>query len=136
MNKIGITGGSGFIGWHLTNRIKLFPEDFELIHFSRSFFDEIALLDEFVSSCDVIFHLAGINRCENEDELYSVNIQLASKLRDSIIRTGSELHLIYASSTKESDDSPYGRSKKAARLILSECCRSTGFYFTSIISFC
>ena len=39
MMKIGITGQNGFIGTHLINNLILFPKEFEIINFDRSFCD-------------------------------------------------------------------------------------------------
>ena len=41
-------------------------------------------LDQFVNQCDIIFHLAGVNRHENSKLLFQTNIQLAEKLSNSI----------------------------------------------------
>ena len=68
MKKIGITGQNGFVGYHLYQTINLFKEEFQLINFDRSFFEDDASLDEFVSQCDVIVHLAALNR-HNDPEV-------------------------------------------------------------------
>jgi len=60
MKKIGITGQNGFVGYHLYQTINLFKEEFQLINFDRSFFEDDASLEEFVSQCDVIVHLAAL----------------------------------------------------------------------------
>ena len=62
MIKIGITGQNGFIGKHLYNLIGLLPEYYSLIDFQKDFFENEDNLDSFVSKCDVIVHLAAINR--------------------------------------------------------------------------
>ena len=62
MLKIGITGQNGFIGQHLYNSLGLLPETYKLIDFEKSFFGNEKKLDAFVSQCDVIIHLAAMNR--------------------------------------------------------------------------
>ncbi|MDY0230483.1 MAG: NAD-dependent epimerase/dehydratase family protein [Candidatus Cloacimonadaceae bacterium] len=62
MLKIGITGQSGFIGTHLYNTLGLEPENFQRIPFDRCFFEDSTRLEKFVSQCDVIIHLAALNR--------------------------------------------------------------------------
>ena len=58
--RVGITGQNGFIGYHLTQTIKYQYSDYTLAFFQKSFFQEENTLAEFVSSCDVIVHLAGV----------------------------------------------------------------------------
>ncbi len=59
MLKVGITGQKGFVGTHLFNTLGLQPERYERIAFDRSFFENENDLDQFVSQCDVIVHLAA-----------------------------------------------------------------------------
>ena len=74
--RIGITGQNGFIGYHLTQTIKYKHSDYTLVPFQKSFFEEESLLAAFVSSCDVIVHLAGVNRAETDEEVYEANMKL------------------------------------------------------------
>jgi len=39
-------------------------------------------LDEYVKDCDFIFHLAGVNRPENEKEFMEGNFEFTSRLLD------------------------------------------------------
>ena len=74
--KVGITGQDGFIGYHLSQTIKYKFEKYKIVPFERPFFGNSKLLDSFVSSCDVIVHLAGVNRANSNEEVYSSNIQI------------------------------------------------------------
>ncbi len=133
MKTIGITGQNGFIGYHLVNTLKLISDKFEVIDFKRSYFWDDILLDSFVRKCDIIVHLAGINRHDDQIDLYNINIQLANNLKSALVRTGSKPHVIFASSTQELTNSIYGRSKKDARRILFEWSKSSGSTFTGIL---
>ncbi|MDA7855134.1 epimerase, partial [Cyclobacteriaceae bacterium] len=62
MIRVGITGKNGFIGYHLYQTLNLFKDEFTLVEFGKGFFKEQLKLDAFVSSCDVIIHLAALNR--------------------------------------------------------------------------
>ena len=62
MLKVGITGQQGFVGTHLFNTLGLNQEEFERVSFHKNFFNDNVLLDQFVSQCDVIVHLAAMNR--------------------------------------------------------------------------
>lgn len=115
MINIGITGQNGFVGSHLYNTLGLFPEDFNRVDFNKSFFEDEAQLDEFVKSCDVIVHLAAMNRHESEQYIYETNINLVDKLISSLERTKSTPHVFISSSTQEERDNLYGKSKKEGR---------------------
>lgn len=118
MKKIGITGQNGFVGRHLYNTLGLFPEEFDRISFQKEYFDNDSQLDEFVAKCDVIVHLAAMNRHESEQFIYETNVNLAQKLVDSLQRTNSKAHVMISSSTQEERDNLYGKSKREGREVL------------------
>ena len=62
MIKVGITGQSGFVGTHLYNTLGLYPGEFERVPFEDDYFVDVERLKTFVKSCDVIVHLAAVNR--------------------------------------------------------------------------
>lgn len=119
MKRIGITGQNGFVGGHLFRTISLRKEIYKNICFERSFFDDQKAMDAFVRECDVIIHLAGLNRHENPEVIYETNIELTKKLVSSLIRTKSTAHVIFSSSIQEESNNLYGKSKKECRTILS-----------------
>jgi UDP-2-acetamido-2,6-beta-L-arabino-hexul-4-ose reductase len=131
--RIGITGQNGFIGKHLYNSLGLFPDEYERVDFERDFFINDHLLDGFVLECDIIVHLAAVNRHSNPSEIYSINIEIAEKLRSSLLRTKSKSHIIFSSSTQEERDNPYGIAKKEAREILSQWAQDEDAKFTGLI---
>lgn len=133
MKKVGITGQHGFVGQHLFNALTLKCEDFEVIDFNKSFFDEVDAMDKFVSECDVIVHLASKNRHEDSEILYETNVGLTNKLISSLKRTNSKAHVIFSSSTQEENGSPYGRSKVSSRYELVKWAEETAGFFTGLI---
>jgi UDP-2-acetamido-2,6-beta-L-arabino-hexul-4-ose reductase len=133
MKRIGITGQNGFVGKHLFNTLSLQPELYQRIDFQKSFFENEEQLDNFVSSCDVIVHLAGMNRHGDPQVIYDTNVSLAKNLVNSLKRTGSKPHIIFSSSSQEERDNLYGKSKKDARLILSGWANETGAAFTGMV---
>ena len=74
MIKVGVTGSNGFIGWHLCRTLELDTNKFELIEFQRVWFNDSINLDLFVSNCDIIVHLAGLNRHNEESTIYDTNV--------------------------------------------------------------
>ncbi len=133
MIKIGITGQEGFVGTHLFNTIALFPEEFERVDYDISFFGEEVLLDQFVAQCDVIVHLAAMNRHNDPQVLYDTNVGLVQSLISSLNRTKSKAHVILSSSSQEEKDNLYGKSKKVGRELLIEWANIVKAPFTGLI---
>ena len=98
--RIGITGKNGFIGYHLTQTIKYKYSDYTIVPFQKSFFEKEDSLKNFVSSCDVVVHLAGVNRAETDEEVYDANIKLNTLLKKALINANFKGHLLFASSSQ------------------------------------
>lgn len=133
MLKIGITGQQGFVGTHLYNTLGLHPEEFERIDFQRSFFENETLLDAFVSQCDVIVHLAAMNRHNDPAVIYETNVKLVTNLIASLERTASKAHIIMSSSSQEEKDNLYGKSKKEGRELLAQWANQANATFTGMV---
>ncbi len=131
--KIGITGQDGFIGYHLSQTIKYKFEEYEIVPFERRFLENNKLLNSFVSYCDVIVHLAGVNRANSEEEVYSSNIEINAALKESLINVSFKGHLIFASSLQEDSESLYGKAKKESRIFLEQTIQELGGKFTGLI---
>lgn len=133
MKKIGITGQAGFVGTHLYNAVGLFPDEFQRIDFCKEYFDDEVQLDYFVSQCDVIVHLAAMNRHTDPQLVYDTNIKLVQKLIQSLIKTNSKAHVLFSSSTQEERDNLYGKSKKEGRELMINWEKQSGGKFTGMI---
>lgn len=131
--KIGITGQNGFVGSHLYNTIGLYASEFERIDFKKDYFENETELDNFVAQCDVIVHLAAMNRHDSEQVVYETNVALANKLVASLKRTGSKAHVLISSSTQEERDNLYGRSKREGREALSTWAEQNGGKLTGLL---
>lgn len=133
MIKIGITGQEGFVGTHLYNTITLFPNEFEKVDYDISFIGNEVLLDRFVAQCDVIVHLAAMNRHNDPQILYDTNVGLVNSLINSLRRTNSKAHVLLSSSSQEERDNLYGKSKKEGRRLFIEWANEVGAPFTGLI---
>jgi UDP-2-acetamido-2,6-beta-L-arabino-hexul-4-ose reductase len=131
--KIGITGQQGFIGTHLFNFLGLKTDDVIRIPFDDSVFDASEQLCTFVSQCDVIVHLAALNRHHDAQTIFETNIQLVDKLIMSLESTQSTPHVIFASSTQEERDNSFGQSKREGRKKLADWALKNGALFTGLI---
>jgi len=133
MLKIGITGQAGFIGTHLYNTLSLHPDQYIRIPFRDEFFQSEEALDAFVKQCEVIVHLAAMNRHNDPNVLYKTNIELVQKLIDSMKRTKSKPFVIMSSSLQEEQDNLYGLSKKEGRELFNQWADRNGAKFTGLI---
>ncbi len=133
MIKVGITGQAGFIGTHIYNYLGLKTDEVLRIGFQDDYFLDENKLCAFVKECDVIIHLAALNRHNDPQAIYSTNIQLVNKLINSLEATGSKPHLLFSSSTQEERDNVFGQSKREGRQLLSEWAERNGAVFTGMI---
>ncbi len=131
--KIGITGQEGFVGQHLYNTLGLFPEEFERVDYHIDYFKDSDKLQAFVSQCDVIIHLAAMNRHNDPQVLYDTNIALVKQLIDALTSTQSKAHVLFSSSSQEERDNLYGKSKKEGRELLINWAEEAGGTFTGLV---
>lgn len=130
--KIGITGQAGFVGTHLYNTLGLNVE-LERVPFLDSFFDDMALLRSFVKQCDVIVHLAAMNRHPEPQVIYNTNISLVNKLIEAMTLENVTPHILFSSSTQEERDNLYGKSKKEGRELFEKWAKESGGTFTGLV---
>lgn len=131
--KVGITGQSGFIGTTLTRLLSEKPDEFQIIPFESRYFSDPDLLQDFVSSCDVVVHLACVNRHPDLHTLYTSNINLCRKLIYALDNTRIKPGLIYSSSIRETENGFYGQAKLECRLLLEEWARTNQTTFSGLV---
>jgi UDP-2-acetamido-2,6-beta-L-arabino-hexul-4-ose reductase len=133
MIRIGITGQSGFIGTHLYNFLGLKKEEVVCIPFTDDFFSDQSKLKAFVKQCDVIVHLAALNRHNDPQTIYNTNIGLVKKLLSALDNTASSPHILFSSSTQEERDNIFGKSKREGRELLADWAKKNGAVFTGMV---
>tara|TARA_Y100000590_G_scaffold470012_1_gene661289 strand:+ start:1988 stop:3109 length:1122 start_codon:yes stop_codon:yes gene_type:complete len=117
MKKILITGWEGFIGSNLFAHLKKL-EDIELLKFgSNQSIDELKLM---LNQCDLIFHLAGINRHQLEEEFHSGNVELTDLICKYLISINKNPKIIFSSSIQIENENIYGKTKLMAEKILKK----------------
>ena len=131
--RIIITGQEGFIGYHLFYSLKYRHPELKLIEFKRTFFEDENLIDKAFSKSDIIIHLAGVNRSEDQDYLYSENTSLGQRIINSLKRINFKGKLIFASSTQEELKNHYGKAKKTTRKLFYNESINFGFDFIGLI---
>lgn len=118
-----ITGSGGFIGknliWELRSKgyedLRLFDLD-----------TDPGLLDAYTKDCDFVFHLAGVNRPEKQEEFMKGNFGFTDTLLASLKKNKNTCPILITSSIQAALDNPYGRSKKAGEDLLFSHARQTG----------
>jgi len=133
MIKVGITGQPGFVGTCLFNILGLYPAEFERIAFEDEFFQNDDLLRSFVRQCDVIVHLAAMNRHPDPRVIYETNLKLVHQLIAALEAESVTPHVLFSSSTQEENDNEYGLSKREGRELLEQWAVKNGASFTGMV---
>jgi len=131
--RVGITGQEGFMGSHLYNFLGTKSTEIKQISFKRNYFEDEIELQNFVKSCDVVVHIAAMNRHEDEKVLYETNVGLVHKLVNACEVTKSKPKIIFSSSIQEDIDNLYGKSKRDGRKYLETWAKNNDGQITSLI---
>ena len=115
MRKILVTGSNGFIGSNLISHLKQ-NNDYQILVFDIDNTDDD--LERFVTDADFIFHLAGVNRPENQEEFKTGNADLTEQIISILDNKNISTPILMPSSIQSKLDNPYGISKKAAEDVL------------------
>ncbi len=122
MKNVVVTGSKGFIGRNLVSRLRQL-EDIHIIEYSK---DETESLDSVISQADFVFHLAGVNRPQDETEFNIGNKDLTRDVLDALRRKGGKIPILLTSSTQAPLENAYGKSKLAAEELVDEYKKETG----------
>jgi UDP-2-acetamido-2,6-beta-L-arabino-hexul-4-ose reductase len=113
--KILITGAKGFVGKNLTAELR--NQGFtDLLEYDVDTNPE--LLSYYARECQFVFHLAGVNRPENQEEFMAGNFGFTTLLLDALKRHSNKAPVLITSSIQATQDNPYGQSKKAGEDLL------------------
>lgn len=108
--KILITGAKGFVGKNLVAELR--NQGFsDLLEYDVDTNPE--LLDTYTKECEFVFHLAGVNRPENQEDFMTGNFGFTSDLLENLKKHNNKSPILITSSTQAILDNPYGKSKKA-----------------------
>lgn len=121
--KILVTGSKGFIGKNLI--VELQNRGYTDIYSYDKDTDEERLA-EYTRDCEFVFHLAGVNRPDNEKEFMDGNFGFTSLLLDFLREHNNTCPIVISSSIQAELDNPYGRSKKAGEKLLFDYGKETG----------
>ena len=123
MMKILVTGAKGFIGKNLIAELKN-RNYTEIYECDINTTDEE--LEEYTKKCEFVFHLAGVNRPEKEEDFMKGNFGFTSVLLEKLKRQGNKAPILITSSIQAKLDNPYGKSKKAGEDLMFAYEQETG----------
>ena len=133
-----VTGASGFVGKNLTESLKCIRDGRDRTHpelsvgeiFCYDLDTPAERLEEFCAKAEFVFHLAGVNRPQSEEEFMAGNFGFSSTLLDTLKRHGNKAPVMLASSIQATligrYDGPYGRSKRAGEELFFDYAQETG----------
>lgn len=121
------------MGQHLYNYLGTKPEEIALVNFERGFFNDSQAMQIWVSNCDLIVHIAAMNRHEDPQLIYDTNVGLVNKLISACEASDSTPHIIFSSSTQEERDNLYGQSKRDSRKALEAWATKKGAGVSSMV---
>jgi len=131
--KILITGANGFIGKNLIaelnnirqEKTKIYPLSKELEIFAYDIDSNPADLDLFCRDADFVFHLAGVNRPENQEDFMEGNFGFTSVLLNKLKEHQNNCPVMISSSTQAALENAYGLSKRAGEELIFEYSKSS-----------
>jgi UDP-2-acetamido-2,6-beta-L-arabino-hexul-4-ose reductase len=126
--KIVITGGNGFLGWHLRARLRA-RTCHDVVALGRREFSRLAAE---VRGADAVVHLAGVNR-GSDSEVEKGNVELAHAVSRAVSTSSGTPRLVFANSIQCGNETPYGRGKAEARDILATAAKSVGSPFVDVV---
>lgn len=121
--KIAITGENGFLGYHLRQYF-LWKTKNEIVLLGRDFIESLHKL----KNCDLLIHCAGVNRGQ---DIFKKNIELSENLVSELNDLNIKIPIKFISSTQETLDNEYGKSKIKSKEILEKYCISNKTKFSS-----
>ena len=132
--NILVTGAKGFVGRNLCASLynikggkdKTFCLSPDLKIFEFDIDSDQALLEEYCRNADFVFHLAGVNRPQNQEEFMQGNFGFTSTLLDNLKKHKNTCPVLLSSSIQAELNNPYGQSKKAGEELLKAYSLDTG----------
>ena len=123
MTGVVVTGARGFIGRNLMVALGR-RADVRAVGFDVA--DDVEYLSSALSTADVVYHLAGINRPQDPAEFQAGNVDFTAELCRRMDQANARPIVVFASSAQAGRQNPYGRSKLAAEKVLVSWSRGGG----------
>ena len=137
--NILVTGAKGFVGKNLVANLRNIAQGKNRtrpgLHIEEIFEYDLdtdpALLGEYCGRADFVYHLAGVNRPQNNEEFMAGNYGFSSTLLETLKQAGNQCPVVLSSSIQATligryGKSDYGRSKLAGEELFFTYGQETG----------
>lgn len=124
MRNVVVTGAKGFVGKNLIAHLKSLDDEIEI--FEIDIDTDKKDVEEYIKHADYLFHLAGVNRPEKEEDFMKGNFGFTSEVLDILRKNNNKCTILITSSIQAALDNPYGNSKRAGEELLFEYSKETG----------
>ena len=124
--KILVTGANGFVGKNLVTSLRCIQEGKDKTHpgltideiYEYDLQNTVEDLERFCKDADFVFHLAGVNRPQTQEEFMQGNFGFSSVLLDTLKKQNNTCPVMLSSSIQATligryAEGEYGKSKKA-----------------------
>src|SRR5690606_37614846 len=108
--NILITGSGGFIGKNLIEELKK-HNNYNIFEYDIDSTEES--LNYYCKHADFVFHLAGVNRTNDDDDFMKGNFGFTSVLLSLLKKHNNKSPIMISSSIQAELKNEYGKSKKA-----------------------
>jgi len=133
MTKLALSGGDGFVGSHMRYFLYSKKEDYDVVLIEKEDFENESKLEVKLRDVNTILHFAGLNR-GGEDEIYKTNISLTQKILSSCENLPIKPKILFISSTHNTRDTAYGRSKRDCEKIILDWGKKNNTKTASVVS--
>ena len=128
---IAITGASGQLGRHCSARLS-YHYGYDVIDIDRNLFSDSDALASSLENADVVLHLAGVNRGDDET-VHSGNLDIARQLIQACESVKATPHIIYASTIQVNNESTYGKVKREVGEKIKAYCDSVKALYSALV---
>ncbi|TWG94772.1 UDP-2-acetamido-2,6-beta-L-arabino-hexul-4-ose reductase [Mesorhizobium sp. J18] len=129
--RLALTGAYGQFGYHARCRLQ-YHHGHEVVPGGRDVYSSPEALRKFVSQCDAVIHVAGVNKGTDE-EITEGNRFLVTALIGALEAAGGNAPVIYASSIQRGTGTVYGAAKRQAGRLLADYCSRSGRRFVEVV---
>lgn len=120
--RVLVTGAAGFIGRNLA--LRLTEAGHVVLSVVRTTTDP--QLAQMIAQAELVIHLAGANRPDDEAEFGQVNDQYSHRLCNLLMAERKPVPVIFASTIQVDRNNPYGSSKRRAEAHFRAYAQTTG----------
>ncbi|MDR2538590.1 MAG: NAD-dependent epimerase/dehydratase family protein [Bifidobacteriaceae bacterium] len=113
--KILVTGAKGFMGRNFISWLKN-ENKHEIYQFDLG--NTLEELEKWARKCDIVFHLAGVNRPKDAQDFKKGNFSFSQTLVNLLVKQRNFVPIVFTSSIQVANETEYGLTKRAAEEVI------------------